>query len=143
MSDVMNRRKLSGTVQNRRTIHGDIRETILKGDPGDDGFSPVVEVEEIENGHRVSITDSTETHTFDVENGSKGDPGDPGQPGKDGISPTISITDITGGHRITITDAAGQHSFDVMEGGKGDPGEPGDDDSLRQSRRLPSRVVIP
>lgn len=39
------------------------------GEKGEDGFSPVVSVSRIEGGHRVEITDVTETHSFDVMDG--------------------------------------------------------------------------
>ena len=42
---------------------------------GEDGFSPVVSVTEITDGHRVSITDAEGTETFDVMDGEPGDPG--------------------------------------------------------------------
>ena len=71
---------------------------------GDDGVSPVVTVESITGGHRVTITDANGDHVFDV---------------LDGVSPTIIITDITGGHQVTITDATGPHNFDVMDGDSG------------------------
>lgn len=43
-----------------------------KGDPGADGFSPTVEVESIEGGHRVTITDADGEHSFDVMDGTGG-----------------------------------------------------------------------
>lgn len=36
---------------------------------GTDGFSPIIEIEEIANGHRVTITDADGTESFDVLNG--------------------------------------------------------------------------
>lgn len=39
------------------------------GDPGNDGFSPTVEVTKIAGGHRVTITDTEGTKTFDVMDG--------------------------------------------------------------------------
>ena len=42
------------------------------GEPGADGFSPTVQTETIEGGTRVTITDKTEAHTFDVMNGKDG-----------------------------------------------------------------------
>lgn len=42
---------------------------------GDDGFSPTIEVEPIENGHKVTITDASGTRTFDVMNGQDADVG--------------------------------------------------------------------
>lgn len=44
----------------------------FKGEPGNDGKSPVVTVTDIENGHRVSITDKDGTKTIDVLNGKDG-----------------------------------------------------------------------
>jgi hypothetical protein len=41
-----------------------------KGEPGADGFSPIVEVEEVDGGHSISITDATGTDTFIVKDGS-------------------------------------------------------------------------
>lgn len=43
-----------------------------KGDPGAAGFSPTVEVESIEGGHRVTITDADGEHSFDVMDGTGG-----------------------------------------------------------------------
>lgn len=46
----------------------------LHGDPGEDGYSPVVTITEIEGGHRVTITDEThpQGQSFDVMDGSGG-----------------------------------------------------------------------
>lgn len=112
------------------TIDTALAEAKASGEfDGEDGFSPVVSVTEITDGHRVSVTDAEGTESFDVMNGDPGQPGQPGapgQPGQDGVSPTVSVTPITDGHEVTITDATGAHSFDVMNGEKGDPGTPGD-----------------
>ena len=48
------------------------------GQPGKDGISPVVTVEPIEGGHRITITDAVGTQTADVLNG---------KDGKDGYTP--------------------------------------------------------
>ena len=84
---------------------------VNKGDPGDDGISPIIEVTDIEGGHRVSFTDAEGTKGFDVLNGADGGPG---------VSPTLSVETIENGHRITITDASGTKSFDVLNGADGD-----------------------
>lgn len=42
------------------------------GPKGDSGYSPTVTVQEIQNGHRVTITDKTGPKTFDVMNGEGG-----------------------------------------------------------------------
>lgn len=41
----------------------------IKGDKGDDGYSPTVEVTDIESGHQVSITDAAGVKSFKVMNG--------------------------------------------------------------------------
>ena len=46
------------------------------GDPGADGFSPVVTVTTITGGHEVSIEDANGTQTFDVMDGQDGAPGE-------------------------------------------------------------------
>lgn len=83
------------------------------GETGAPGFSPIVTVTDITNGHRVDITDENGTHTFDVMDGTTGDAG---------FSPIIEVSSITGGHRVTITDDDGTHAFDVMDGDTGDTG---------------------
>lgn len=45
---------------------------VNKGEPGKDGVSPTVLVEDIEGGHRVTITDAAGVKTFDVLNGADG-----------------------------------------------------------------------
>lgn len=123
------------------------------GEDGADGFSPTVAVSTITGGHRVTVTDSKGSKTFDVMNGAKGDKGDTGDTGPagpagsdgkdggvgpegpqgpagddgaDGFSPTVKVTTITGGHKVTITDASGSKSFNVMDGEKGEQGEQGE-----------------
>lgn len=101
------------------------------GTNGEDGFSPTVDIEPIDGGHRISITDKDGTQTADVMDGRDGvdgytpvknvdyfdgQDGRDGDPGADGISPTVAVQDITGGHRVTITDKDGEKIFDVMDG---------------------------
>lgn len=62
----------------------------FKGEPGNDGKSPVVAVTDIENGHRVSITDKDGTKTIDVLNG---------QTGKTGATPVLTIGTVSSGDR--------------------------------------------
>lgn len=62
----------------------------FKGKPGNDGKSPVVTVTDIENGHRVSITDKDGTKTIDVLNG---------QTGKTGATPVLTIGTVSSGDR--------------------------------------------
>lgn len=62
----------------------------FKGEPGNDGKSPVVTVTDIENGHRVSITDKDGTKTIDVLNG---------QTGKTGATPVLTIGTVASGDK--------------------------------------------
>lgn len=80
---------------------------VNKGDPGDPGFSPTLEISAITGGHRLTITDAEGTDTADILDG------------EDGVSPTITITTITGGHRLTVKDATGEKSFNVLNGSDG------------------------
>lgn len=75
-------------------------------------YSPQIGVEDIEGGHRVTVTyrDAEQgilTKDFDVLDGETGPKGD------DGYSPTVSITDTADGHVVTITDATGAHTYTV------------------------------
>lgn len=62
----------------------------FKGEPGNDGKSPVVTVTDIENGHHVSITDKDGTKTIDVLNG---------QTGKTGATPVLTIGTVSSGDK--------------------------------------------
>jgi hypothetical protein len=88
------------------------------------GYSPYVAVTDIPGGHRVTITDSVGTNTFDVLDG------EDGTDGTDGVSPTIAVSDITGGHVLTITDKNGTRTVNVLngeDGATGPAGSPGAD----------------
>ena len=50
-----------------------------QGLPGEPGFSPIVSVEPITGGNRVTITDADGDTTFDVMNGAQGEQGEPGE----------------------------------------------------------------
>ena len=99
---------------------------IPRGDTGDPGYSPTIQIATITGGHRITVTDRQGSASFDVMDGEQGNPGTPGD---DGYSPAVTITTITGGHRVTITDKTHQsgQTFDVMDGEQGNPGTPGDD----------------
>jgi len=104
----------------------------LKGEKGEDGIigkdgvSPTVSTEAIEGGYRVTITDGSGPHVYELKNGEdgadgkNGSNGQDGADGADGVSPTITVTNIAGGHRVTVTDATGTKFFDVMNGQDGD-----------------------
>ena len=93
-----------------------------RGDPGEDGTSPTIDVEEIEGGYRITIVDVNDTETFDILNGIDGVAG---ADGEDGVSPTISVEEIEGGNQLTITDINGAQTINVMNGVDGKDGEDG------------------
>lgn len=73
-----------------RELKDGIANGEFKGEPGNDGKSPVVTVTDIENGHRVSITDKDGTKTIDVLNG---------QTGKTGATPVLTIGTVSSGDK--------------------------------------------
>lgn len=52
---------------------------------GDDGFSPVVSVSAITGGHKVTITDASGDHSFDVKDGAAGTGGGSGGGGYEAV----------------------------------------------------------
>lgn len=113
------------------------------GADGQDGVSPTVTTETISGGTRVTITDASGAHEFDVMNGQngapgeKGDPGEPGadgqdgQNGRDGITPTIGEN---GNWFVGDTDTGKPSRGEIgltgpvgPEGPPGAQGEPGKD----------------
>ena len=118
------------------------------GIPGADGISPVIEIESIENGHRVSFIDRDhpDGQKIDLKNGEAGPQGAPGPqgsqgpqgnpgprgdnglPGADGISPVIVIAAIENGHRVSFIDRDhpdGQ-TIELMNGEDGAVGPQGE-----------------
>ena len=65
------------------------------GGSGEPGFSPTVEIAEVEGGTQVTITDVNGPQTFTVLNGTNGTNGVNGQDGQDGVSPVLSIGEVT------------------------------------------------
>lgn len=53
-------------------VNGERGEKGEKGDPGQNGISPVLTISDISNGHRVTITDTQGSKSFDVKNGANG-----------------------------------------------------------------------
>ena len=74
---------------------------------GADGFSPILTVEDILGGHRLTVQDEEGSFYVDIMDGING---------QDGYSPTITVTSITNGHRLTITDKYGTRTVDIMDG---------------------------
>lgn len=79
--DVAEEEKIGIEVEQENPVDVEIDGQIYEvgSGKGQDGFSPTVDVEKIENGHRVTITDIEGTETFDVMDG------------KDGVDATESI----------------------------------------------------
>ena len=81
---------------------------------GNDGISPTVDIFDIEDGHRVVITDVAGEKTFDVMNGTKGADGK-------GVS-VVDVkesTEIGGANVVTFSDGT---KLTVMNGTKGADG---------------------
>lgn len=76
--------------RNLQELKDGIANGDFKGEPGNDGESPVIAVTDIENGHRVSITDKDGTKTIDVLNG---------QTGKTGATPVLTIGTVSSGDK--------------------------------------------
>ena len=79
-----------GTPSGTQALKDGIAAGDFKGEPGNDGKSPIVTVTDIENGHRVSITDKDGTKTIDVLNG---------QTGKTGATPVMTIGTVSSGDK--------------------------------------------
>jgi hypothetical protein len=56
-----------------------VGEALKNGGGGEDGFSPIANVTQTEDGAVISVTDKTGTTTATVTNGKDGDAGDPGK----------------------------------------------------------------
>lgn len=90
-----------------------------KGEKGDDGVSPVVAVEEIEGGHKVTVTDASGARAFIVLDGDDG-------VGVVAIEQTSTSDEDGGSNEITATLSDGTKStFTVKNGRKGSQGDAG------------------
>ena len=111
------------------------------GQPGNDGVSPTVAVTAITGGHRVTITDASGAHTFELKNGAdgkmsfedltpeqketlKGDPGATGNGIKSAVlnanyTLTLTFTDGTSYTTPSIRGAAGQNGTHGKDGAAG------------------------
>src|SRR5574344_1303235 len=89
------------------------------GYSGADGESLTFDIADITDGHRVTISGSQGSSSFDVLNGQDGANGVNGVNGADGQSVNFDITNIVGGHRVTLSGEQGSSSFDIMNGQNG------------------------
>ena len=98
------------------------------GAPGNDGFSPTVEVAPIEGGNRVVITDKDGAKSFDVMDGKDGEGGSGGDPvpGEDGEDGGYYIPEVSEAGDLswspTKTDMEPVETVNI----KGKPGDKGD-----------------
>ena len=125
------------------------------GADGQDGVSPTITTETISGGTRVTITDASGAHEFDVMNGQngapgeKGDPGEPGadgqdgQNGQDGITPTIGEN---GNWFLGDTDTGKPSRGEIgLTGPQGEPGKDGvqiNDAAVSSTETWSSRKII-
>lgn len=86
---------------------------------GADGESLTFDIADITDGHRVTVSGSQGSSSFDVLNGQDGANGVNGVNGADGQSVTFDITNISNGHRVTLSGEQGSTSFEVMNGQNG------------------------
>lgn len=86
---------------------------------GADGESLTFDIADITDGHRVTISGSQGSSSFDVLNGQDGANGVNGVNGVDGQSVTFEVTNISNGHRVTLSGEQGSSSFDIMNGQTG------------------------
>ena len=142
-------------VDTGKPSRGETGATGAKGEPGETGangadgkngaagVSPTVATSVIEGGTRVTITDASGAHAFDVMNGTDGADGNDGAPGADGkngadgangapgadgadgFSPTVNVAGGDGTHTVTITDKDGAHVFTINDGKNGADGQDG------------------
>ena len=71
----------TGTMDVMDGVDGQDGQDGAPGQDGQDGLTPVITVDEITGGHRITITVGTDVETVDVMDGAKGEDGDPGPAG--------------------------------------------------------------
>ncbi len=84
--------------------------------------SPTIDAERTDEGALLTIHDIDGTKEINLNDGEKGDRGEPGQ---DGLSPTATVTQTETGALITVTDADGTTTAEIKNGENGEPGVPG------------------
>ncbi len=116
--------KAVNAIPNNLALKGEKDEN---GTAGADGFSPIVEVVEIDGGHRVTVTDAEGTNSFDVMNGKNGAEGPQGPKGEKGEKGDPGIQGIQGekGDKGD-TGSQGPQGIQGVPGEQGPQGEKGD-----------------
>lgn len=98
------------------------------GQDGKDGISPKIDVQQVDNGYRLVITDADGTQNVLIRNGEKGEDGTDGIDGHDGVSPVVNCYEKGNGvHELSITDAKGRNGFLIYDGKDGKDGVNGQD----------------
>ena len=118
----------------------ELRQTLDEGYIGS-AYSPQVDVDEIEDGHRVGITykspSGLQTKTFDVLDGPQGPKGDTGATGPQGAKGDRGDTGATGPQgpqgEQGIQGIQGETGPQGPKGDKGDTGDPAAGDSIATS----------
>lgn len=115
---------------------------------GEDGFSPIVQVVETSEGHRIIITDKNQTQIFEVQDGEQGPQGYTGPQGIPGTATRTRINPVTLYWEYALVQGAeepkedewitsdikaqgpqgiqGEQGLQGIQGEKGDKGDPGD-----------------
>lgn len=78
-----------------------VRAYMVKGEPGNDGVSPTIDVERTNNKVTVSTVDAEGTHEADIY---------------DGVSPTVTTSKEDGVTTVTITDINGTRTAEIVDG---------------------------
>lgn len=105
-------------IQGPQGAKGDKGDPGAKGETGQDGFSPTVDVQNIENGHKITITDATGSHTFDVINGTSGVAlGETSSTAYRGDHGKIAYDHATDANRLTTATASGLYKIAVTDEG--------------------------
>lgn len=98
------------------------------GADGADGYSPMVNLERVEGGVKITAVNETEEHSVVVLDGEKGKPGytpqkgvdyfdgNDGNDGTDGFSPEIKLERTENGVKVTAINKNGEESQTVYDG---------------------------
>lgn len=78
--------------------------TVLSGEKGDKGYSPVASVEQTDTGCTITIIDASGTTTANLTNGT------------DGVSPVAYVTPTENGCVVTVTDDSGTTTANLSNG---------------------------
>ena len=81
--------------------------TVLSGEKGDKGYSPVASVTQTDTGCTITIIDANGTTTSNLSNGTNG---------KDGVSPIAYVTPTENGCIVTVTDSSGTTTANLSNG---------------------------